>query len=318
MLASRNAKLAAALAGLSFWVAAIMAVYYLNVGRFIPLEVLIFPGAGVLLAALILFSSTVSEYTQLADEVENWRELLADDWIALQNLEFTRAHGLVVLAVIDVLALPVLFTIYDKWDATWGGINVILVATAVSVIAALICFQTNWFQVRHMRLPTWVIMVPLIGSIFCALLGVYFAESEVASPRLDTGAGTTSVHQSRGSYIYHSWFYVDDLSSGTSISLPECDDKDCGYVYLGILLIVLVILLVLASAFIPSFWVLATLLLGTIYAIIVLRELLFSPRKAKDAEKEKRGQRPDWRMPTLLDDPTDDERKLDDDHLPPS
>jgi hypothetical protein len=302
-MASRNAKLAAALAGFSFWVAAIMAVYYLNMSHFIPLEMLIFPGVGVLFAALVIFSNTVSDYTQLADEVENWHGLLADDWEALQNWQFTRTHGLVLLVGIDLLALPALYTIYGKWDATWGGINVILIGTLVSVIVAVISFNTNWFQVRHLRLPTWVIMVPVIGSLFCAGLGIYFSETEVSSgPRLDSETGATYQPQSRGSFIYHSWFYADDFSSGMSISLPECDDKDCGYLYLGILLIMLVVILVLASAFIPNFWVLATLLLGTIYGIIVLRELLFSPRKAKEEEKEKRGQSSEdseWILPHL-------------------
>jgi hypothetical protein len=144
-------------------------------------------------------------------------------------------------------------------------------------------------------------MVPVIGSLFCAGLGIYFSETEVSSsPRSDLES--TYQTQSRGSYIYHSWFYADNFSSGLSISLPECDDKDCGYLYLGILLIMLVVILVLASAFIPHFWVLATLLLGTIYGIIVLRELLFSPRKAKEEEKEKRGQSSEdseWILPPL-------------------
>lgn len=52
----------------------------------------------------------------------------------------------------------------------------------------------------------------------------------------------------------------------------DCDGEEC----LVMILIVVVIASVLASAYIPHFWVVATLILLTLMAVISLRELLYN------------------------------------------
>jgi len=60
---------------------------------------------------------------------------------------------------------------------------------------------------------------------------------------------------------------------GLQLELPSCDDDICGVVVLVIALVVLTLILVIGSAYIPHFWLFSgTILLG-IMALIVIHDL---------------------------------------------
>ena len=63
--------------------------------------------------------------------------------------------------------------------------------------------------------------------------------------------------------------------AGDAITSFDCDDESC----LVVLLVIVVAVSILASATIPHFWVVATMLLLTFMGVIALRELLYTDKK---------------------------------------
>ena len=133
------------------------------------------------------------------------------------------------------------------------------------------------YRERWERTPWWVFVIPLLGFVLCIFLGVYNTEP------IELGGHTrlekydfSQTRAGRSNYFY---FWQNTGRSSGSIDLPECTGKNCGYVYLAVLLILVVIVCVLGSAFIPHFWVLSTLLILTFMIVIASRELLFRERR---------------------------------------
>jgi len=167
---------------------------------------------------------------------------------------------------------------YQKIYASWGPFNVLLIAILVVGLTLLWSIRSDWFQIRKNRLAPRVFWIPAAGWLICILIGVSFAE-----PREYDGRSQMERSQAASSEINPSstprgsaYFFLRTAGmAGEAIGSFDCDDEGC----LVMLLIIIVAVSVFASATIPHFWVVATMLLLTFMGVISLRELLYTDKK---------------------------------------
>ena len=270
---SRDKLLGLGLAGLSLLMALGTASYFGVAGGDFPIAIFAWPALGFLLGLAIFLFGFVEAGLNVDDEIEQFPELIQDDLHNLRSGNFTPTHfffGLTLAAI--VIEFLTLF-LFRKETASWGPVNVLIVALVVVVVTLALSLRARWFQRRKQRLQTRVYVIPAIGWLICILIGVSFAEPK-------EWGGTSSLERSRAAsteaYVVSSrtsYFFVDssfELMDGI-VSGLECDDEAC----LILLLIVVVAIVVLASATIPHFWVVGTMLLLTLMAVVTLRELLY-------------------------------------------
>jgi hypothetical protein len=258
----------------------------------VPILILVIPATMVLIGMVFLVSGTLTRFLEIDDEIASLPELLSDDWEAIRSLRLNKAIVMFGLSIALLIGEAYCLLKFEKWLSMWGPINVMLVSVIVAIIAGVLMFKTEWFQWRSERTPWWIFIVAAVGCLLCTGLGTYFAEPvEYGAPtRLEiSAAGGQASHydwsQTRASRIY----IFNSTSSGgsggsSSFSMPECKGKSCGYLYLGILVVILVIICLVGSALIPHFWVLAVFLLFTVAFTIALRELLYVDRARKRKE----------------------------------
>jgi hypothetical protein len=258
-----NKSYGARVAALSLGIALLLAVWFHTVGEPIPLSVMVWPAAGLLIGFAIAFSNVLEESLNLLS-LEELPELLEDDVEALKQGRITTEHLYVGATVAALIAELYLLGYYRKWTAAWGPINVLVVALMVVLVAAWVMFRTFWFEDRDYRSRRRMYIIPALGWLTCVSLGVYWAEP-VEFGRLSP---------LERSQLAISVTYWSSTRAGDTLGLFEfvsldglsCDDELC--------IIVAVVLCILGSIAIPHFWVVATLLLLTIMTVITIRELL--------------------------------------------
>ena len=131
--------------------------------------------------------------------------------------------------------------------------------------------------------------IAAIGFVLSIGFGIHFAEpmaQKIASsgaaaawsPGPTTDDNYYNYENTRGRAIFYDLTTRPSYgSSAPSINIPECSGKDCGYAVLGIILVLLVLAVVVASMFVPHFWVVGGMLLLTIMVMISLQELRQRP-----------------------------------------
>ncbi len=256
-----------------------MAVYFGARQADVPMSLTPIPAVLILIGFLLIFTDVLETKLDLTDEVENWRELISDDLGELRRMRVTRGIMMLVISIIMIGIEVHLLLYYHKWFAVWfGGINVIGLSLIVSMIAIFIAFRSGWFQWRIDRTPWWVFAIPLIGFVLSGLAGTYYAEPvEFGAPtRIDNlREDTYDWSRTRASTIYIFNSSTTTGSTSSNLDLPECSGKNCGYLYMALILIVVVAICVLGSVFVQHFWVLALTLQSVIMLTIALRELLY-------------------------------------------
>lgn len=271
------------IAGLSLLVGAVVAAYFLYTDEALPLSVIAWPATGFLLGVALAYLPATARTLSVEDELETLPALLADDLDALfsRRIQSTHVYALVTLLAAGWLGWLVFH--YQKWHASWGAWNVLVVALAVAAGIAYYGIRCDWFQRRHARFPHWVFLLPACGFVICAALGMRYAEPQEwgGLSRLERSqltASDTYWLTTRGSRVVS---FADDATSGASevgaIDF-DCDDDACGYLLLAVVLIVIVAIAIGGSVVIPHFWVVATATLLTIMALVAVRELLYVPK----------------------------------------
>ena len=249
-------------AALSLGIALLLAVWFSTIHEPIPLSVMVWPAAGLLIGFAIAFTNTLEESLRLS--LDELPKLLDDDMDALKERRITTEHLYIAATAAALIAEIFLLGYYRKWMAAWGPINVLVVALLVVLLAAWWMFRTDWFGDRDYRSRPHMYVIPALGWLTCLSLGVYWAEP-VEFGRLSP---------LERSQLAASVTYWSSTRSGDALGVFEfvsvdsfsCDDELC--------MIIVVVLCVLASIAIPHFWVVATLLLLTIMTVITIRELL--------------------------------------------
>lgn len=247
----------------------------------IPFTLLFFPAITFLFGVAIFLFDFVEASLGIKQDLESLGESLADDIDDLKRMRINRA--MLMSAVTAGCAAVWLYFIVTKakWEANWWGVPVLLVGVVVALLGGYMMLHTTWFQKRPRRTPYWVLVISVIGFGLCAWLGIWYAEPvpdlhgddgiiDSPSPQAYNYSNTRS-----GSSSFYDYWFLDSVADGASIGLPECSDDDCAVVYLGLLLILVVIVCLIGSAFIPHFWVVATMLMLTFMVIKSAREFLY-------------------------------------------
>ena len=179
-----------------------------------------------------------------------------------------------------LFAIAVLVTVYyqyayEKYHASWCGVNIYLCAAVLSTAIALIMNYVNYFiatQLGDSYSFDYKSFVPgpfvygflTIACLLSVYLGINYTE-----PSDDWSSGNNSSIAQNDRYqhssFYH-WYYLTnngDLgigggSSSSSSSSSSSDDK-AGQVYAIVFLILLVVFLLVLSAMVQHFWVIASI-----------------------------------------------------------
>lgn len=248
----------------------------------VPVSMLVASAGLILLGVLLIFFEGVETSLAIKDEIDCLPELIEDDIADLKQGRITATHGMVLIAGLTFIGHVLTLFLFQKWRAYWfGGLSVVAVAAIVGFIVALLGISMNWFQERRCRLSWWVFLIPFVAYGLSALLGVHFTEPRVS------GARNLPINQGSGyEYVWAATRVGQDAAAegfyyiGNGINF-DCDDEVC----LVLILIVIAIACILASATIPHFWVVATTILWVIMFLVALRELLFTP-KSRPVESE--------------------------------
>lgn len=271
---SRDKKLGIGLSAISLLAVILGVIYLVFTGDSIPLTGFAWPALGFFLGLAIIFFGFVETGLQVDDEIEQFHELIEDDISDLRSGTITPTHLFVVITLIAALMEFWLLLRYRKVAASWGPINVLLAALIVVAVAVFLSLRADWFQFRRHRLAPAYFIVPTIGWLICCTIGVLYAEPAEygGRSRMERAqvVDTEETQRSPGPAANYIFFRAGDMAGDVLFNL-DCDDEGC----LLVLLIVVVAVSVLASAAIPHFWVVATLLLLALMAIIALRELLY-------------------------------------------
>ncbi len=261
-----------------------LSVYYLIPGDRIPIAILAVPSLLFALGGLLTAFDVIETGLGVDDEIAALPHLLQDDVEALRQGRITGPHMLAAALICMVCAETYLLIHFDKWEAQWGSFNVLLLGLIVAVIGAVLLIKTRWFQYRPIRTPGWIIATPLIAFVICALLGVYYAEPGKRARGENYSGSDYRWTDTRGSRtgIADTWLYSDTGDTLSWIGMPDCDGDECGYLVLGLVILLVAIICVIGSALIPHFWIVATLLLLAIVMVQTARELIFSPHKLKE------------------------------------
>ena len=222
------------------------------------------------------------------DEIE-------DDIESIKKLRPTMVSLLTVMAVGGSAIFIQQVLHFRKIEAYWGPIPVTLIAVVCALCVAAALLMTDWYKERYWRTGAKWIWAIVIGFVLSFWLGVFFTEplEYGAMSRNDKVAATS--HQSSseqpaandysrsrtGTFYYSNWYSSGGTSNSSSSSGGgsfKCSGKSCeGIAYA--LLIALVLILIIASAVIPHFWVVACLLLLTVIWILFIRELLVNEQR---------------------------------------
>lgn len=186
-----------------------------------------------------------------------------------------------LLAGAMLAALIVLVVKFQKIDAMWGPVSVVLIGIIVAALVAFVLTRFEWYQEPYDSARTLLLGVLVVGFILTAFLGVYFTE-----PIESGGTLTQSQVDSRGRQAYDygasrtgHWYFLNfgggtssssSSSSGSSSSKIDLDDGGEALAYLFIIL--LVVALVIASAIVPHFWIVALLTITVLMAMVAWRE----------------------------------------------
>jgi len=221
---------------------------------------------------LVVMSSVIA-FSQLLDGLvvpiaENLATDVEDDIKDLAELRPTTTIMICAITSLIAMVFALLVFRFHKLEAHWGWFPVGIATIAICATITFMIVRTDWFQDKSFRTPFWVYLIPMIGIVVSTYLGIIRTEDVGRLNFAQPSDGYTFAYQPN-----YFWQGSSDGGESTSFEVPECSGKNCGYVYLVIFLVVLTIVLIIGSAFIPHFWLLAGGIFITIMVIISIHEL---------------------------------------------
>jgi hypothetical protein len=269
----RDVFLGLALCGLGVASGIAVAAFFVLRAETVPGSMLVASAGLVFLGVVMIFFDGLESGLLIRDEIDCLPELIQDDFEDLKVGRITATHGMILITVLTLLGHILTLFLFRKWQASWfGGLSVVAVAAVVAFVVGLFGISMNWFQERKCRLSWWVFLIPFVAYGLSALLGVHFTEPRVNNARglpINQGSGYEYVWAASRTGQDAAAQGVELFGSGWDI---DCDDEGC----LVLILVVIAIACVVASATIPHFWVVATTILWVIMLLISLRELFFT------------------------------------------
>jgi hypothetical protein len=232
------------------------------------------------LAALIITSTILIPGVLLPNITSPHPEFLTDDlqdeWRDLQQRTISRPHIAILGASIAVLIYIWCIFYYGKLtNAIWfGWLPVGVAAIGLALLLFAFARRTDWYNNRSYRTPSWVMLTAFAGFAAALFLGIYMTEQ--VPPAQGGQLPATELNVDYG-YVGSRAYYItrEYLNFGPTpeITVPDCDDDACAYVFLAIVFIVLTTVLVVGAALIPHMWVLSCLVLLTLIALLALHDV---------------------------------------------
>jgi hypothetical protein len=236
------------------------------------LIILAAPAVIFLVGLLMIFSDYLETSLGIRDEIEEMTELLEDDAEALFQGRLTPTHFMVAATIVTAIILSAVLVWYKKWEASWGPMNVLVVSAVMVAITLILGIKSQWFQDRRRRFGRRVFLIPLAGLVLSVGLGLYSTEPKEFGGRTRNSGFQSEAARWSASRASEGRFLGIAIGNSLDIVDIDCDGEAC----LVLFLVLIAVVCVVSSAFIPHFWVLAGHLLLTIMALIALRELLVS------------------------------------------
>jgi hypothetical protein len=174
---------------------------------------------------------------------------------------------------------------YQKFSAAWGAFNVLFLGIILALVAGALLLMSSWFTDGESA-PGLFIGIA-VGTLLIAILGGPFMTEPIERGALVSQAGVqlspsspeyqqTAYQRSRaGGWFYYS-FYSNhttvNSSSGSSSSGSFSCGKDCGKGLVAVFLVILAIIVICGSLFVPHFWVAGGLIFLVILWLMTYRE----------------------------------------------
>jgi len=255
------------------------------VGALIVLMFFISREQGLILPLLLISAigcvvvGSILSFTQYLDHiiqpiVEEIDEDIKDDIADIKARRITNAQVMFVLTGILALVFLYFFLKLHKIEAAWGGIPVYIPAFILAGIGTMIVVNTRWFHNQQLRTPLRIFLIPLLGILISMWLGI-----QTENPRNLSFDVQNQVVYNEFTPLAFDFIRVP-FSVGGSVGSLDCDGDACLIAVLVIALIVITLLMVIGSAFIPHFWLLSCLVLLTILMIITIHEIRLRPKAA--------------------------------------
>jgi hypothetical protein len=248
-----------------------IALFFIISREPIPFSMLTASGGLIFTGFVLIFSDGIEKSLGIEDELQTFSELVQDDLEDLKCGRVTPTLAMVAITLLSLIGQIAFVFLYRKWQATWMGcLNVVFAAVLAGFGIGFIGLGTRWFQDRRQRFSWWVFLLPLLFFALSAFLGIYYAEPQIRAVRdLPVNQNASYQYEASSSRINQmdgqGTFYILDGAMEL-----DCDDEAC----LVLILVVIGIACIAASAFIPHFWVVATTILWVIMLLITTRELL--------------------------------------------
>jgi hypothetical protein len=223
----------------------------------------------ILIPGVLLPDMTSPHPEFLTDDLE-------DEWQELRQRTISRPHVLLLGGAISALVYVWCIFYYGKpTNAIWfGWMPVGAAAIALALLLFAFARRTDWYNNRLYRTPTWVVLIAFAGFATALFLGIFMTEQPAPTQSRQLLTAENDVDYgyvgSRAYYITREYL---DIGPTPEITVPDCDDDACGYVFLAILFILLTAVLVVGAALIPHMWVLSCLVLLAFIALLALHDV---------------------------------------------
>src|SRR5215213_9863874 len=186
------------------------------------------------------------------------------------------AHILLLGGVISALMYLWCVFYYGKpTNAFWfGWMAVGVAAIGLSLLLFAFARRTDWYNNRFYRTPTWIMLTAFAGFAAALFLGIYMTEQ--VPPAQDSPSPATEAtvdYRYVGSRAYYITRQYLNFGPTPEITVPDCDDDACAYIFLAIVVVLLTVVLVAGAALIPHMWVLSCLVLLTLIALLALHDV---------------------------------------------
>jgi hypothetical protein len=242
--------------------ALVILLFFITQGERLILSIILVASmVAVVFGSILVFTRILDRHVQKVIEDFNadvGEEI--DDFLAGKR---TNVQTMFILTILITLAILFLIMKLHKFEATWGGLSVVLCGLVLSGIVALVIRKTTWFQDQHLPTPLGVFFIPVVALVVSLWLGLQ--TEDLRNLGLDaSGAVAYNTFKPTG-------FDLFDFGSSSGISF-NCSGDGCGELMLVVALIVLALVLVIGSAFIPQFWVVSAFVLVTVMMIITIHE----------------------------------------------
>jgi len=225
-------------------------------------------------AIFFIMTGSVLIFSRLLDRtvnplVEEIHKDIEDDLRDLKERRFTKTHAMIVIIGAAVILFSFFVFRFHKIEAMWGPIPVIIPTFICMAALAWFLPRTYWFREWSDYTPMWVFLIPTCSFILSVWLGLAKTENMEVLRASYTEPVSYNTKPNAGNIFLTTGDVTDFGFSG----LSDCDDDVCGVILLVVGLIILTLVLVIGSAYIPHFWLLSGALLVGIMLLIAIHDL---------------------------------------------